>query len=167
MRACQAEDGFNPFQSISSIRDIRFSATNGTLKPTTDKGVSMSQATTTGAPEGTVKIETTLTMSVTDIARTKLQEFLGEKPLSAVGVRISVQAGGCSGASYGMEFAETPEAGEVTLNANGVKLFVHPMHASMLNGISIDFVDELMGGGFKIGNPNATGGCGCGKSFSA
>ena len=82
-------------------------------------------------------------------------------------MRISVQAGGCSGASYGMEFAETPEAGEVTLNANGVKLFVHPMHASMLNGISIDFIDELMGGGFKIGNPNATGGCGCGKSFSA
>lgn len=127
----------------------------------------MSHAQTTGAPEGSVRIESTLTMAVTDIARRKLQEFLGDKPLSAVGVRVSVQAGGCSGASYGMEFAETPEAGEVTLNANGVRLFVHPMHASMLNGIQIDFVDELMGGGFKIANPNATGGCGCGKSFSA
>ncbi len=127
----------------------------------------MSQAQTTGAPEGSIKIESTLTMSVTDIARRKLQEFLGDKPLSAIGVRISVQPGGCSGASYGMEFAETPEAGEVTLNANGVKLFVHPTHAAMLDGINIDFVDELMGGGFKIANPNATGGCGCGKSFSA
>jgi iron-sulfur cluster assembly protein len=126
----------------------------------------MAQTTTSTTPEGSIKIETTLTMSVTDLARKKLQEFLGEKPLSSVGVRVSVQAGGCSGASYGMEFAETPEAGEQTLTANGVKLFVHPQYASMLNGISIDFVDELMGGGFKIGNPNATGGCGCGKSFS-
>jgi iron-sulfur cluster assembly protein len=122
---------------------------------------------TSEAQQGTVKIEQTLSMTVTDGARKKLQEFLGEKPLDAVGVRISVQAGGCSGASYGMEFAETAEPGEVALQANGVKLFVHPMHASLLNGITVDFVDELMGGGFKIGNPNATGGCGCGKSFSA
>ena len=127
----------------------------------------MTQSTATTAPEGSIKIEQTLTMAVTDGARKKLQEFLGDKPLSAVGVRISVQAGGCSGASYGMEFAESPEAGEQTLTANGVKLFVHPQFASMLNGITVDFVDELMGGGFKIGNPNATGGCGCGKSFSA
>ena len=127
----------------------------------------MTQSQSTTAPEGSIKIEQTLTMAVTDGARKKLQEFLGDKPLSSVGVRISVQAGGCSGASYGMEFAETPEAGEQTLTANGVKLFVHPMHASMLNGITVDFVDELMGGGFKIDNPNAKGGCGCGKSFSA
>ncbi len=127
----------------------------------------MANQVSTTAPEGTIKIEQTLTMSVTDMARQKLQEFLGDKPLSSVGVRISVQAGGCSGASYGMEFAETPEAGEQTLVANGVKIFVHPQYANMLNGISVDFIDELMGGGFKIGNPNATGGCGCGKSFSA
>ena len=127
----------------------------------------MAQTTTATDGAGSIKIEQTLTMSVTDLARKKLQEFLGDKPLSAVGVRISVQAGGCSGASYGMEFAEAPEPGEQTLTANGVQLFVHPMHAGLLNGITVDFVDELMGGGFKIGNPNATGGCGCGKSFSA
>jgi iron-sulfur cluster assembly protein len=127
----------------------------------------MPQTEQTTTPEGSIKIETTLSMTVTDGARKKLQEFLGDKPLTSVGVRIGVQAGGCSGASYSMEFAETPEAGEQTLTANGVKLFVHPMHAAMLNGITVDFVDELMGGGFKIGNPNATGGCGCGKSFSA
>ena len=127
----------------------------------------MPQTEQASTPVGSIKIEQTLSMSVTDGARKKLQEFLGDKPLSSVGVRIGVQAGGCSGASYSMEFAETPEAGEQTLVANGVKLFVHPMHASMLDGISVDFVDELMGGGFKISNPNATGGCGCGKSFSA
>ncbi|MFO1532304.1 MAG: HesB/IscA family protein [Thermoplasmatota archaeon] len=118
------------------------------------------------AVAGTAKFETTLTMTVTDLARKKFQEFLGDRPMDQVGVRMSVHPGGCSGASYGMEFAETPEAGEFTLVANGVRIFVHPSHAPLLNGIQIDFVDELMGGGFKIGNPNATSSCGCGKSFS-
>ena len=127
----------------------------------------MTETVQTSRPDGTVAIQTTLTMGVTDLARTKLQEFLGEKPMDSVGVRVSVQAGGCSGASYGMEFAEKPEDGEVILNANGVRLFVHPSYASLLNGVQIDFVDELMGGGFKIHNPNAKSSCGCGKSFSA
>jgi len=122
------------------------------------------QATVTA---GSVKIENTLTMHVTDIAREKLQGFLGDKTLADVGVRISVQPGGCSGASYGMEFADAPQPGEVVLPANGVRLFVHPSHAPLLDGVEIDFVDELMGGGFKIHNPNATSTCGCGKSFSA
>ncbi|MEK6985872.1 MAG: iron-sulfur cluster assembly accessory protein [Candidatus Thermoplasmatota archaeon] len=127
----------------------------------------MHQTAQTTSTDGTATFTATLTMTVTDIAAKKLQEFLGDKPLTSVGVRLSVQPGGCSGASYGMEFAETPETGEMTLIANGVKLFVHPSHATLLNGISVDFVDELMGGGFKIGNPNAKSGCGCGKSFSA
>ena len=124
-------------------------------------------ATTTGAASGSVTIATTLTLSVTDLAKSKLTEFLSGKTLDSVGVRISVMPGGCSGASYGMEFAEKAENGEMTINANGVNLFVHPDHAALLNGITVDYVDELMGGGFKIGNPNAKGGCGCGKSFSA
>ena len=127
----------------------------------------MQQAQTTPVAEGSIKVESTLTMTVTDLARAKLQEFLGDRPLQAVGVRLSVQPGGCSGASYGMEFAESPEDGEQVLTANGVRLFVHPQFASMLNGITVDFVDELMGGGFKISNPNAKSSCGCGKSFSA
>jgi iron-sulfur cluster assembly protein len=124
-------------------------------------------ATTAPVTPGTVTFQSTLSMTVTDIARTKLQEFLGGRTLDTVGVRISVQAGGCSGASYGMEFAEKPEAGEVKLLSNGVTLYVHPEHAALLNGVQIDFVDELMGGGFKIANPNAKSSCGCGKSFSA
>jgi iron-sulfur cluster assembly accessory protein len=120
----------------------------------------------TSKTDGTAVIPVTLTMAVTDLAKSKLQSFLEGKSLDSVGVRVSVQAGGCSGASYGMEFAEKPEEGEVVLKANGVRLYVHPMYAGMLNGITIDYVDELMGGGFKISNPNAKGGCGCGKSFA-
>lgn len=118
--------------------------------------------------EGTVEIKQTLKMSVTDLAKAKLQEFLGaDKPLGEHGVRISVQAGGCSGATYGMAFATEPEGNEMELTANGVRLFVNPEHVMVLNGLVVDFVDEMMGGGFKIHNPNATSTCGCGKSFSA
>jgi iron-sulfur cluster assembly protein len=125
------------------------------------------QTTEAGKPAGSIAFQATLTMTVTDLARQKLQEFLGSRSLDSVGVRVSVQPGGCSGASYGMEFAEKPADGELVLPANGVRLFVSPEHASVLNGVSVDYVDELMGGGFKIANPNAKSSCGCGKSFSA
>ncbi len=116
--------------------------------------------------DGTVTIETKLTMTVTDLAKEKLMSFLEGKPLDSVGVRISVQPGGCSGAQYGMAFGENKEDHEVEVTSNGVRLFIDPSHAMLLNGITVDFVDEMMGGGFKIENPNASNTCGCGKSFS-
>lgn len=126
----------------------------------------MSEAVTTQG--GSIKIESTLTMTVTDLAKQKLDVFIGdERSLDDFGVQISVQPGGCSGATYGMGFADKPADGEIELVANGVKLFVDPVHAPVLNGLVVDFVDELMGGGFKIHNPNATSSCACGKSFSA
>ncbi len=117
--------------------------------------------------EGTIEVTQSLSMTVTDLAKQKLQVFLGERPLTEVGVRISVQPGGCSGAQYSMGFADAPDADEAELVANGVRLFVDPTQAIVLNGVQVDFVDELMGGGFKIHNPNATSSCACGKSFSA
>lgn len=117
---------------------------------------------------GTAKVEFSVTMTVTDLAKQKLDEFLGaEKALADHFVRISVEAGGCSGASYGMEFAEALADGEMEFMANGVRIAMLPQNAPLLNGLSIDFLDEMMGGGFKIHNPNATSTCGCGKSFSA
>lgn len=117
--------------------------------------------------QGSAKVEISFTMEVTDLAKAKLQEFLGERSLGEVGVRITVQPGGCSGASYGMEFADAKGDGEIEFDANGVRLFVQPQHAPLLNGVAVDFLDEMMGGGFKIHNPNATSTCGCGKSFAA
>jgi iron-sulfur cluster assembly protein len=117
---------------------------------------------------GTATVNYTLTMTVTDLAKEKLAAFLSEgKSMDEHGVKIGVAAGGCSGASYTMGYAAEPENDEMTLVSNGVKLFVNPEHAMVLNGLVVDFLDELMGGGFKIHNPNATSSCGCGKSFSA
>jgi iron-sulfur cluster assembly accessory protein len=118
--------------------------------------------------DGTVAFQQTLTMKVTDLARDKLQMFLPDgKKITDLAVRVSVQPGGCSGASYGMEFADEQQEGEIEFVANGIRLLVDPAHAPLLHGVTIDFVDEMMGGGFKLHNPNATSSCGCGKSFSA
>lgn len=119
--------------------------------------------------EGSVSFEAKLSMTVTDLARQQFEKTLEttDKGLDDVLIRISVEPGGCSGASYGMKFAGELEEGELELTANGVRLALRPEHAPMLNGLTIDYVDEMMGGGFKIHNPNATSTCGCGKSFSA
>lgn len=123
---------------------------------------------TVGEGAGSVAFQTELSMTVTDLAKEKLNGFLGDdKTLDDIGVRITVEPGGCSGASYGMGFASAPEENELELRANGVRLFLDPQFAPVLNGLKVDYVDELMGGGFKIFNPNATSTCGCGKSFSA
>ncbi|MGB0652851.1 MAG: HesB/IscA family protein [Thermoplasmatota archaeon] len=115
----------------------------------------------------TVSYEATLSLQVTDLAKAKLQQFLGDRPLDEVAVRVGVLPGGCSGAQYNLGFAEALEEGEIEFRFNDVRVFVNPLHAPLLNGCTVDFVDELMGGGFKIENPNATSQCGCGKSFSA
>jgi iron-sulfur cluster assembly accessory protein len=117
--------------------------------------------------EGTVTFESKMSMVVTDVAKQHFVKTLDGKPINNYLIRVSVQPGGCSGASYGMAFGGKLEEGELELNANGVRLAVLPEHAAVLNGLTIDYVDEMMGGGFKIHNPNATSSCGCGKSFSA
>ena len=82
------------------------------------------------------------------------------------GLRVYVEAGGCSGLQYGMVFDEHRD-GDLTLDQHGVPVFVDTFSANYLRGTVIDFSDALTGGGFKIINPNAKQSCGCGKSFEA
>lgn len=82
--------------------------------------------------------------------------------------RISVMPGGCSGFKYSFELIDTPEEDDIIVEqVNGVKAVVDPFSASYLNNVSVDYVSSMMGSGFKFDNPNASGGCGCGTSFSA
>jgi iron-sulfur cluster assembly protein len=104
--------------------------------------------------------------TVTEKAVDALRKALEDRDISSVGLKISVHPGGCSGFSYGLSFAEEPEGNEVETQANGVRLFVEKNTMPLLSGIEIDYIDSLMGGGFKINNPNASSTCGCGKSFS-
>ena len=110
--------------------------------------------------------EAPFVFSVTGKAVEALKKALEGRELSSVGLKVSVHPGGCSGFSYGLSFQEAPEQGEVEVEDSGVRLFVDKNTLPLLSGIEIDYVDSLMGGGFKINNPNASSTCGCGKSFS-
>jgi len=80
--------------------------------------------------------------------------------------RVYVEQGGCSGMQYGMVFDDKRD-GDLVAEENGVTVLVDPISANYLRGTVVDFSDALVGGGFKISNPNAKQSCGCGKSFEA
>jgi iron-sulfur cluster assembly accessory protein len=108
-------------------------------------------------------------MNVTPSAITEIKGFLaGEDDLpETAGLRVRVVPGGCSGFSYSLNIEEESKSGDFILEKGGVKLFVDMFSAQYLNGITIDHTSNMMGSGFTFENPNATGGCGCGTSFSA
>ena len=108
-------------------------------------------------------------MNVTPSAITEIKGFLaGEDDLpETAGLRVRVVPGGCSGFSYSLNIEEESKSGDFILEKDGVKLFVDMFSAQYLNGITVDYASNMMGSGFTFENPNATGGCGCGTSFSA
>lgn len=81
------------------------------------------------------------------------------------GLRVFVAGGGCSGLQYGMALEEAPEEEDLIFEHYGLRVFVDPLSYRYLKGSFIDYVETLMGGGFKIDNPNAVASCGCGQSF--
>lgn len=91
------------------------------------------------------------------------QELDGEK----VRLRVGVKGGGCSGFSYLLDLTETSRDNDEMFDQHGVKVVCDPKSYLYLNGVSIDFKDEVMGRGFVFNNPNASSSCGCGSSFSA
>ena len=108
-------------------------------------------------------------INVTETAAEKITELLAEESKGGAGLRVFVQGGGCSGFQYGLMIDEgegDPEADQV-FEVQGVRLFVDPISLRYLKGAEVDFVDNNMGGGFTIKNPNAKSTCGCGSSFSA
>ena len=116
------------------------------------------------APEGTSQL-----ITVSDAALGQLQGLI-EGQASAVqqlGLRVYIQSGGCSGFSYGMGLDENPpREDDYVIEASGaLKVYIDSYSAQYLEGAEIDYVDQLMGGGFTIHNPNAVRTCGCGHSF--
>lgn len=103
-------------------------------------------------------------VTLTEAASRKLGELLQQQG-GVVGLRLTVQTGGCSGYSYGMSFAEAQQEGDWVGEFGGVKVFVDPQSAPVLEGVEVDWVESLQATGFAIRNPNAVRSCGCGKSF--
>jgi iron-sulfur cluster assembly protein len=106
-------------------------------------------------------------IALTERAVKEIHRILSEQKLSeATALRVGVKGGGCSGFSYTLgfddQFSEVDQLNEV----EGVRVVCDPKSFLYLNGTQIDFEDNLMGRGFKFGNPNASKSCGCGESFS-
>lgn len=120
---------------------------------------------TSPVTETTVTTEPSL-VELTPIAAEKLGAIMKEKNLAEHGLRVFIAGGGCGGFQYGMAFENTMEEGDFVFESHGVRLFVDPASAMYLEGANVDYVDSLMGGGFRIENPNASSTCSCGQSFS-
>ena len=104
-------------------------------------------------------------IQVTPVAVEKIKGLMAEKELTEHGLRVFVAGGGCSGMQYGMAFEGNPREDDLINEIDGVRIIIDPVSLDYLRGAAIDFVDNLMGGGFRIDNPNAVAACGCGNSF--
>ncbi len=81
-------------------------------------------------------------------------------------LRLAVEGGGCSGFQYKFELADAPEGDDTVTETDGVMLLVDPVSLDLVAGCTVDFVESLGGAAFKVENPNASAGCGCGSSFA-
>jgi iron-sulfur cluster insertion protein len=81
-------------------------------------------------------------------------------------LRLAVDGGGCAGFTYRFDLADQPESDDSVSETDGVRLVVDPISLEMVKGSAVDFVEDLGGAAFKVTNPNAQSGCGCGSSFS-
>jgi len=104
-------------------------------------------------------------VALTEAAAGRLNALTTEEANPAIGLRVYVYSGGCSGFRYGMALDDQPTADDTLIESRGVKVYVDAMTAKYVRGSEIDYVDTLMGAGFTVNNPNAVAACGCGSSF--
>lgn len=104
-------------------------------------------------------------ITLTNKAITHVKDFLANRG-SGVGIRVGVRTAGCSGLAYVLEFVDKPNDTDERFDNDGVGVFVDPKSLVYLDGLQMDYVTEGLNSGFKFTNPNQTGECGCGESFT-
>ncbi len=105
------------------------------------------------------------TVELTDNAAARVAAIAlkqGKPPI----LRLSIEGGGCSGFQYRFGLADHVEPDDVVADNDGVKLIVDPISLDLVDGAAVDYVESLGGAAFRVSNPNAASGCGCGSSFS-
>lgn len=106
-------------------------------------------------------------ITVTPTAVEKIKEAMTSEGRSDLSLRIYVEGGGCSGLQYGLVFEDAEKDGDTKIACDGINILVDRFSLPYLENVKIDYATTLQGAGFKIDNPNATGSCGCGHSFTA
>jgi len=104
------------------------------------------------------------TLTLTRAAADRVGFIAGKQGRPAI-LRLSVEGGGCSGFQYKFDLADAAEADDSVSETAGVKLVVDPVSLELIEGSTVDFVESLGGAAFKVENPQAASGCGCGSSF--
>lgn len=103
-------------------------------------------------------------LTLTPAAAARISSIAGKQAKPAI-LRLSVEGGGCSGFQYKFDLAAAPDADDSVSETDGVRLVVDPVSLDLVAGSVVDFVESLGGAAFKVENPNAAAGCGCGSSF--
>ncbi|SMQ68975.1 Iron-sulfur cluster assembly accessory protein [Altererythrobacter xiamenensis] len=98
-------------------------------------------------------------------AAAKRVAWIAEKQAKPAILRLSVEGGGCSGFQYKFDLAEAPDGDDAVSETDGVRLVVDPVSFDLVSGSVVDFVESLGGAAFRVENPQAAAGCGCGSSF--
>jgi iron-sulfur cluster assembly protein len=106
-------------------------------------------------------------LTLTDNAIKAVDRFIRGADSQVAGLRIMITGGGCSGFQYGLRLEENPGDDDTVIECGHFKVLVDPMSAPLLSGVTVDFVDNIDGSGFKFENPNASSSCACGSSFNA
>jgi len=109
--------------------------------------------------------ETQTALTFTDAAARRATELISAQPSEQAAVRVYVKSGGCSGYMYGMAIDDRRLEGDQVFEDKGVTMVVDKMSWPLLAGSEVDYVENMMGGGFSVNNPNASSSCGCGSSF--
>lgn len=106
-----------------------------------------------------------MAISLTETAADRVSTFLEQRG-KGVGLRLGVKTHGCSGMAYVMEFADEIDEHDTVFDDHGVKLIIDPKSLVYLDGTQMDYTKEGLNEGFKFTNPNESGACGCGESFT-
>jgi iron-sulfur cluster assembly protein len=107
----------------------------------------------------------TETIILTAPAVEAVRELIDKRELEGYALRVFISGGGCSGFQYGMALDDNIRESDYIVESDGIKVLVDEVSIDYLHGATVDYVEDLMGGGFKIENPNAVSSCGCGQSF--
>ncbi|RME07315.1 MAG: iron-sulfur cluster insertion protein ErpA, partial [Anaerolineae bacterium] len=108
---------------------------------------------------------TTDVITLTPAAANAVRDLMAKRQLEGYALRVFVQGGGCSGFQYGMALEDNIREQDTRVVCHGVDVVVDEISIQYLRGSVIDYVEDVMGSGFKVDNPNAVAACGCGNSF--